>query len=159
MQSQKQLLKYLNIFYVEIKSKRNIRQKMRLQTGNEFQQVKIKDLNDKYNVTMFTANVRGGKAFAAEQKIRELKKRISKVKIISDQNKTKILLTTIVKCSTEKMKLKKKSIGNQRFRTEFNFEHIKTLRKTSDRLGGYNRKLYSRRKKNSVKSSILEKKC
>ena len=35
-------------------------------------------------------NVRGGKAFASEQKLRELKKRISKVKIISDQNKAKI---------------------------------------------------------------------
>ena len=65
MQSRKQLLKYLNIFYVEIKNKRNIRQNMRLETDNEFQQVKIKDLNDKYNVTMFTTNVRGGKAVAA----------------------------------------------------------------------------------------------
>ena len=65
MQSRKQLLKYLNIFYVEIKNKRNIRQNMRLQTDNEFQQVKIKDLNDKYNVTMFTTNVCGGKAVAA----------------------------------------------------------------------------------------------
>ena len=36
------------------------------------------------------ANVRGGKAFASEQKLRELKKRISKVKTISDQNKAKI---------------------------------------------------------------------
>ena len=73
---------------------------MRLQTDHEFQQVKIKDLNDKYNFTMFTTNVRGGKAFAAErkiagkafaaeQKIRELKKRISKVKTISNQNKAK----------------------------------------------------------------------
>ena len=58
MQSRKQLLKYLNIFYVEIKNKRNMRQNTRLQTDNEFQQVKIKDLNYKYNVTMFTINVR-----------------------------------------------------------------------------------------------------
>ena len=56
IQSQKQLLKCLNIFYVEIKNKRNMRQNMRLQTDNEFQQVKIKDLNDKYNVTMFTTS-------------------------------------------------------------------------------------------------------
>ena len=35
-------------------------------------------------------NVRGGKAFASEQKLRELKKRITKVKTISDQNKAKI---------------------------------------------------------------------
>ena len=46
---------------------------MRLQVENEFQQVRIKDLNDLNNVGMFTASVRGGKAFAAEQKIRELK--------------------------------------------------------------------------------------
>ena len=61
--------------------------------------VKINDLNDKYNVTMFTTNVRGGKAFAAaaEQKIRELKKRISKVKTISEQNKAKISPTAIIK--------------------------------------------------------------
>ena len=50
---------------------------------------------------MFTTNARGGKAFAAEQKVRELKKRISKVKTISDQNKAKISLTTIIKCSAE----------------------------------------------------------
>ena len=52
---------------------------MRLQGDNEFQQVKIKDLNDQNNVEIITTSVRGGKAFAAEQKIRELKSRISKL--------------------------------------------------------------------------------
>ena len=52
---------------------------MRLQVDNEFQLVKIKVLNDLNNVEMFTTAVRGGKAFAAEQKIRELKTRISKL--------------------------------------------------------------------------------
>ena len=52
---------------------------MRLQVDNEFQQVKIKDLKNENNVEMFTSSVRGGKAFAAEQKIRELKTRISKL--------------------------------------------------------------------------------
>ena len=51
---------------------------MRLQVDNEFQQVKLKDLNDKNNVEMFTTSVTGRKAFAAEQKISELKTRISK---------------------------------------------------------------------------------
>ena len=73
----KQLLKYLKEFYDEIKSKwKNNR--MRLQTENEFQHVKIKDLNGKYKGTMFTTNVQGGRAFAAEQKIRELKNRYQK---------------------------------------------------------------------------------
>ena len=38
--------------------------------NNEFQQIKIKDLNDKYNVEIFSTGIRGRKAFAAEQKIR-----------------------------------------------------------------------------------------
>ena len=59
MQLQKQLLKYINIFYVEIKNKGNVQQNMKVQTDNEFGQVKIKDLNDKYNVTIFTRNVHG----------------------------------------------------------------------------------------------------
>ena len=41
---------------------------MCLQVHSEFQQVKIKDLNDKYGVEMFTTAVRGGKAYGAEQK-------------------------------------------------------------------------------------------
>ena len=40
---------------------------------------RLKDLNDENNVKMFTTVMRGGKAFAAEQKISELKTRISKI--------------------------------------------------------------------------------
>lgn len=53
---------------------------MRLQVDKEFQQVKIKNLNDENNVEMFITSVRRGKAFAAEQKIRKLKTRISELK-------------------------------------------------------------------------------
>ena len=65
-------------FYNEIKNKRT-KITMMLQVDNEFQQVILKDLNDKNNVEMFTNSVRGGKAFAAEEEIRELKPRISKL--------------------------------------------------------------------------------
>ena len=51
---------------------------MKLQVDQDFQQVKIKDLNDLNNVDMFSTFLRGGKAFAAEQKIKELKTRIAK---------------------------------------------------------------------------------
>ena len=44
--------------------------------------------------------------------------------------------------------IEKKSLENQQFRTEFNFEHIKISKKTSDRLDRYHKKLYSRKKKN-----------
>ena len=40
---------------------------------------KIKDFNDDNNVEMFTSSVRVGKEFAAEQKIQELKSRITKL--------------------------------------------------------------------------------
>ena len=63
----------MKLFYDEVRNKRKGK-RMRLQVDNEFQQVKIKDLNDLNNVEMFTTSVRGGKAFVAEQKIRELKK-------------------------------------------------------------------------------------
>ena len=52
---------------------------------------------------MFTANVRGWKPFSAEQKIRELKKRISKIKLLSDQSKSKITAATIIKRSADNM--------------------------------------------------------
>ena len=44
---------------------------MRLQTDQEFKQWKIYDLNKTFTVDMFTTSLRGSKAFAAEQKIRE----------------------------------------------------------------------------------------
>ena len=47
---------------------------MRLQTDQEFKQRKIFELNKKFNVEMYSTNSRGGKAFAAEKIIRELKK-------------------------------------------------------------------------------------
>ena len=42
---------------------------MRLQVDNEFQQVKIKDMNDENNVEIFTSPVRGAKAFAQKFKV------------------------------------------------------------------------------------------
>ena len=44
---------------------------MRLQADLEIAQNKIKILNKKYNVEMFSSCIRGGKAYAAEQKIKE----------------------------------------------------------------------------------------
>ena len=70
MRSRKQILQKLKLFYDDVRNERKGK-RMRLQVDNEFQQVKIKDLNDQNNVEMFTTAVRGGKAFAAEQKIRQ----------------------------------------------------------------------------------------
>ena len=60
---------------------------MRLETDLEFQQNEIKRLSAKYNVDMFSTRLRGGKAFVADQKFRELKKLLLKSKIIEKRNK------------------------------------------------------------------------
>ena len=65
----------MKLFYDEVTSKRK-NKRMRLQVDSEFQQVKIKDLNDERNVEMFTSSVRGGKAFAVEQKNRILNSKL-----------------------------------------------------------------------------------
>ena len=88
----------MKLFYDEIKSKRK-NKPMKLQVDNEFQQVKIKDLNDANNVEMFTTSFRGGKASAAEQKISELKSRISKL----NAQKLKISLTKMILSSASNM--------------------------------------------------------
>ena len=67
----------MELFYRDIQPKRQQvakNERMRLQTDLEFQQNEIKRLNKKYNVEMFNSRVSEGKAYAAEQKIREFKK-------------------------------------------------------------------------------------
>ena len=132
---------------------------MRLQVDNEFQQVKIKNIDDNYNVTMFTTSIRDGKAFAAEQKIRELKSRIAKLKAISDKNKAKIPPTTIIRQSAENMNsvksekygislndVEKKSLSGEPFKTLSNFKRTERSKKISNRLDRYDKKKISVKK-------------
>ena len=136
MCSRKQIFKKLEQFYVDVQNKKKHRN-TRLQVENEFQQVKIKDLNDRFNVTMFTTSLRGGKAFAAEQKIRELKSRVSKLMATSEKTKAKIPVVTIVKQSAENMNnvkskkngispnsIEEKSLSSEKFRELFSFKRI-----------------------------------
>ena len=76
MQNRSHLAKKLKLFYENIKQKRTGR--MHLQTDLEFKQNQILKLIDKFNVEMFHTRLRGGKAFAAEQKIREFKNLVLK---------------------------------------------------------------------------------
>ena len=78
----------LEKFYKEVANKRK-NKKMRLQTDLEFKQKKIFSLNKKYNVDMFSTAVRGGNAFAAEQKLRELKKSLSRLLVLQRNSKKK----------------------------------------------------------------------
>ena len=75
--SRKSIANKMEIFYKEVEEKRK-GQKTRLQTDQEFKEKKIFEPNKKYSVDTFSTTVRGGKAFAAEQKLRELKKALEK---------------------------------------------------------------------------------
>lgn len=83
------LAKKMEEFYDDINETRYLNKMMRLQTDLEFQQNNIKRLHKKYNVDMFSTRLPGKKAFAAEQKIRELKKLLLKSKSL---NKKRIKL-------------------------------------------------------------------
>ena len=76
----------MEISYKEVEEKRKGK-KTRLQTDQELKQKKIFELNKKYNVGMFSTGVRGGKTFAADQKLRELKKRIFRLKALEKKSK------------------------------------------------------------------------
>ena len=91
MRKRSNLWQKLELFYKEIESKRIKNERMRLQTNLEFQQSKIKKLNKKYNVEMFSSKTRSGKAFAAEQKIREFKTLLFKSKRLHKATKSKRL--------------------------------------------------------------------
>ena len=55
--------------------KKENKHRMRLQTNQEFNQNKMKALNNKFNAEHFNSRLNDGHAVAAEQKIRELKKK------------------------------------------------------------------------------------
>ena len=110
---------------------------MRLQVDQEFLQVKIKDPNDLNNVEMFSTFLRGGKAFAAEQKIRELKTRIAKL----FSQKLKMSQRKIIQMSTVNMNIRpskkygfspeveKKALESERFRTVYNMHRLEKTNK------------------------------
>ena len=82
----------LKKFYKEVVNKRK-NKKMSLQTDLEFKQEKIFALNKKYNADMFSTAVPGGKAFADEQKLRELKKRLSWLLVLQKNTENKAQIT------------------------------------------------------------------
>ena len=71
----------METFYHDAEKKRK-EQKMRLQTDQKFKQRKTFDLNNKYNIDLFSTAVRVGKAFAAEQKLRKLKKGYQNLRLL-----------------------------------------------------------------------------
>ena len=160
MKARKNLASKLEIFYKEIQKKRLNNEKMRLQTDQEFQQNEIKKLNQKYNVEMFSTRLRGGKAFAAEQKIRELKKVIFKTKRTYKLQKKKINSKQIIMKAVENLNkinskkyglppdiIEKKSLESEYFKEIYDFHRLVKITKGINRYERYNEKLDKKQKR------------
>ena len=155
MRKKSNLLQKLELFYREIQPKRKNGEKMRLQTDQEFQQNEIKKLNQKYNVEMFSTKLRGGKAFAAEQKIREFKKILFRSKKLHKANRSsggkkrfdskktiKKAVDNMNKTNSEKYGLppetiEKKTLSDDVFREIYDFHRIVKVSKDADRYKRY----------------------
>ena len=135
-----------------MKNKRK-NKRTRLQTDLEFNQNEIKKLNKKFNIEMFHTRTRGGKAFAAEQKIREFKKLLLKTKNIVKSEKKRLKPNEIIKKITLNMnntktqkyqiepeKVEEKSLSNLKFKEEFDFYRLEKVGKENARQERYNAK-------------------
>ena len=105
---------------------------------------------------MFTTSIRGGKAFAAEQKIRELKTRIAKLNV----QKLKISPAKIIERSTLNMSLMKsrkyglspeeieqQSLAVERFKNIFNMHRIEKMQRIHHRQDLYDVRRYLTKRK------------
>ena len=76
---------------------------MCFQTDFEFKQNQIKNLNDEFDTEMFHTKVCGGKVFAAEQKIREFRKILLRIKRFEKNRKNRIKPIDLIKKAAQKM--------------------------------------------------------
>ena len=158
MKNRSLLAKKLRLFYEEIEPKRN--EKMYLQTDLEFKQNAIKNLNKDFNVEMFHTKVRGGKAFAAEQKIREFKKLFLKTKRFTKGQGEKLKPNKVIKNVVENLNkipsaiydippetVEKNTLNSEFNREMFDFLRIKKVDNSKFRNEKYNRRKDRRQKK------------
>ena len=136
---------------------------MRLQTDREFQQTNIKKLNKQFDVDMYSTNLRGGKAFAAKQKIRELKKVLLRSKWIKKLTRKRVKPNELIKKATYNLnntrsakygfspeQIEKKSLDpteGQNFRETYDFSRLWRIKEAQGRADRYAKKLDSRKKR------------
>ena len=134
---------------------------MRLQTHQEFNQWKIYDLNKAFNVDMFTASLRGRKAFAAEQKS-EFKKILLRSKRIEKYNKKRMKLNDLIKKATFNLnnvksvkygfapeQIEEKSLNKEtgkEFTEIYDFHRLIKVKENKDRIQRHDLKIDSRKK-------------
>ena len=145
MKSRKLLARKLQLFYNEIEPKRD--GKMTLQTDLEFKQNAIKKLNNEFNVEMFHSKVRGGKAFAAEQKIREFKKLLLKSKRFIKRKGERLRPLQVIKKAVENM--------NETISTKYGVSPENVEKNTLDLEDGeFNREMYDFQRIKKVDNNI-----
>ena len=150
----------LEKFYKEVANKRKNKRK-RLQTDLKFKQKKIYELNKECNVEMFSSAVRGGKAFASEQKLRELKKRLSRLLVLQKNSKMKLKspntfiqkavenmnFIPTTKYRTEPDKIEQKSLESEEFKEWFDIRRLAKASKVQPRYERRERRKYLRKRK------------
>ena len=160
LRTKNNLAKKLEEFYKEIDNKRIKNEKMRLQVDLEFQQNKIKNLNKKYNVELFTTKNRGGKAYAAEQKIREFKKILFKIKKTYNRlkkilNSAKLIKKTVqdmnntksIKYGFEPELVERQSLTDENFKERYDFHRLNQITKAFKRYKQHDLTVDFKRKK------------
>ena len=136
----------MEVFYKEVEGKRK-GQKTRLQTDQEFKHKKIFHLDKKFNVEMFSMAVRGGKAFVAEQKLREVEKSILRLKALEKKTIKKINPCEIIKKSADNINslptakykqvsndIEKNTLSSETDRERFNFSRLEKISKEKIKL-------------------------
>ena len=130
---------------------------MRFQTDQEFKQQKIYDLNKKFNVDMFTTSLRGGKAFAAVQKIKEFRKILLRSKRMEKYSKKCIKPNDLIKKATFYLnnvksvtyrftpeQIEEKSLNKEtgkEFTEIYDFHRLIKVKKNKDRIQTHNLKI------------------
>ena len=136
---------------------------MRLQVDLEFKQNQIKKLNDEFNVDMFHTRVRGGKAFAAEQKIREFKKILLRSKRLEKDRGKRIKPNDLIRKAAQNMNetistkyqlapetIEKRSLNpndGKYFQEIYDFMRLRKIGNNQMRNDKYNQKLDRRKRK------------
>ena len=117
------------------------------------------ELNKKYNVDIFSTAVRVGKAFATEQKLRELKKIIFRLKTLEKNFSKRINPYEIIKKSVDNMNtqpttkykqvpndIEKNTLSSEVSRERFNFSMLEKINREKNRLEKFDKKIYQRKK-------------
>ena len=151
LKNRKNLYKKLQEFYEKINNSSKKNQHLRIQTDLEFTtSLKIKDLNKKYNVEMFTTKLNRGHAFAAEQKIRVIKELLLRLR----RNNKRKNLYDLIKLATYNLnntptekyrdavpsKIQELTLKDNTFKNLYNSFRLERVQKSANRYDRYDLK-------------------